>query len=138
MVNTINMQDMRYINLFGKITRVDTRFCVKYNDTLIFAVPRSLISKSIGENGNNIRQMREITGKKIKVIPMPNGDNDIKEFISAIISPIKYKELEMTENEIIINAGMQSKAALIGRNRRRELELQKIAKDYFKRDLRII
>jgi len=64
--------------------------------------------------------------------------NDIKEFIGAIVSPVHFRDLQFDDNEIIINAGMQSKAALIGRNRRREQELKEIVKDYFKRELRIV
>ena len=32
MVKTIDMQEMRYLNLFEQITRVRTRFCFKYNE----------------------------------------------------------------------------------------------------------
>ena len=61
-----------------------------------------------------------------------------KNFIKSIVSPVEFKDLEIRNDEIIINAGMQSKAALIGRNRRREQELKEIVKDYFKRELRIV
>ena len=39
---------------------------------------------------------------------------------------------------LILTAGSQSKAALIGRNKRRLLELQRIAKDYFGKEFRIV
>jgi transcription antitermination factor NusA-like protein len=138
MAKTIEMQDMRYLNLFGRTTRVVTRFCFKYNETIIFCVPKSLVSRAIGEKGRNIRKINEILRKKIKVISIPLGIQDAKKFIEAIVSPVTFKDLEIKEDEIIITAGSQSKAALIGRNRRRLLELQKISRDYFEKDLRII
>ena len=138
MVNTINMQDIRYLNLFGKITKVNTRFCFKYNEIIIFCVPRRLVSKAIGKGGVNVKQMSEILRKKIKIIPISQGIQDAKDFIEAIVSPVKFKDLEIKDNEIIITAGSQSKAALIGRNRRRFLEMQKIIKDFFGRGFRII
>lgn len=138
MTKTISMQDMRYLNLFGKITQVSTRFCFSYNNQIIFCVPRNLISRAIGENGRNVRKINEILGKRVKVISKPNGAYDIKKFIGDIVSPVTFKDLEVVEDEIILTAGNQSKAALIGRNKRRLLELQKISKDYFGKELRIV
>ncbi|MAH03291.1 hypothetical protein CMI39_00715 [Candidatus Pacearchaeota archaeon] len=138
MVKTIDMQDMRYLNLFEKITQVRTRICLKYNETIIFCVPQQLIPKAVGKNGRNIKRISEIIGKKIKIIPGPNGILDSKNFIYDIINPIGFKDLEIKDNEIIINAGIQNKAALIGRNKRRLLELQRITKDFFEKELKII
>lgn len=138
MVNILDMKDIRYINLFGKITRINTRYCFLYNDTLIFSVPKQMVSKAIGENGKNVKRMSEIIQKKIKIIPTPSGIHHAREFILAVISPVTFRDMEITDDEIIITAGSQNKAALIGRNRRRILELQKIVKDFFKKDLRIV
>ncbi len=138
MAKTISMQDMRYLNLFGKITQISTRFCFSYNNQIIFCVPKNLISKAIGENGRNVKKINEILGKRVKVIPKPKGVYDIRKFVENIVSPVKFNDLEVAENEIILTAGNQSKAALIGRNKRRFLELQKISKDYFEKELRIV
>lgn len=138
MAKTISMQDMRYFNLFGKITQVSTRFCFLYNNSIIFCVPENLISKAIGKNGRNIKKISEILGKRIKVIPKPRGICDVRKFIENIVSPVIFKDLEVADDEIILTAGNQSKAALIGRNKRRLLELRKISKDYFEKELRIV
>lgn len=138
MVNTISMQDMRHLNLFGKITQVSTRFCFKYNDAIIFCVPRTLVSKAVGENGRNIKKISEILGQKIKVIPSPAGIQNAKYFFGAVVSPVGFKNLEIKDNKIIITAGSQSKAALIGRNKRRLLELQKISQDFFGKELKVV
>ena len=68
MESTINMQDMRYLNLFEKMTRVRTRYCFKYNEFIVFCVPKHLVSAAIGEGGANVKRMSEILRKKIKVI----------------------------------------------------------------------
>ena len=132
------MQDMRYLNLFTKITHVSTRFCFKYNETIIFCVPKKFVSKAIGSEGNNIKRINQILRKKIKVISFPEGIKDAKIFISNIVSPVTFKDLEIKEGEIILNAGSQSKAALIGRNKRRLKEMQGIVKDYFDKEFRIV
>lgn len=138
MVNTISMQDMRHLNLFGKITRIDTRHSFPYNDAIVFAVPKELVSRAVGPNGRNIKKMSEILNRKIKVIAEPKGVENSEKFFQDIVDPVEFKGFEYNNDEIIINAGSQSKAALIGRNKRRLLELQKIAKGYFSRDLRIV
>jgi transcription antitermination factor NusA-like protein len=138
MVNTIDMQDMRYLNLFGKITRVNTRFCFKYNGALIYCVPKSLIQKAVGENGKNIKQIGKILGTRIKIIPKPRGVQDLEDFMKLIISPVNFRDMEIRDKEVIVNAGAQNKAALIGRNKRRFFEMQKIIRNFFGREFRII
>ena len=138
MIDTINMQEMRYLNLFRKITQISTRFCFRYNDFIIFAVPRNLVSRAIGESGKNVKRISEIFGKKVKVVSYPSELHDVKRFIGAVVSPVNFKNLEINNEEIIITTGNQSKAALIGRDKARLHELQKISKMFFRRDLKIV
>lgn len=138
MTSTINMQDMRYLNLFGKITRIDTRFYFIYNGVIFFCVPKPLISKAIGEEGRNVRTMHDILGKKIRIIPVPQGEFHIKPFIETIVAPVAFKDIEVRGNEVILTAGnTQNKAALIGRNKARLFEMQKIIKEFFGKEFRI-
>ena len=116
--------------------KVRTRFCFRYNDAVIFSVPRELVAKSIGENGRNIRKMSEIIGKRIRIIAAPRGLQDAGNFIKSLISPLNIKGFEIKDNEVIVSGG-QNKAVLIGRNKRRLLEMQKIVKDFFEKDFRI-
>ena len=133
------MQDMRYMNLFEKITGVSTRFCFKYNDFIVFIVPPQMVSKAIGENGKNIKRMSEVLARRIKVVPSPNGNYDIRKFIENIVSPATFRGVDVGESEIVVaSAGTQSKAALMGRDKKRLHELQKIAKDFLGKELRII
>jgi len=135
-MKTLDMRFIRYLNLFEKITRVTTKNCFEYNNAIVFAVHPSLISRAIGEQGNNVKEMSEILGKKIKVISLPF--RGIENFIADIVSPIKFKSIEVLGREIIINAGKQSKAALIGRNKIRLEELNNVAKEYFEKEIKII
>lgn len=138
MVRTIDMQHMRYLNLFGKITKVNTRFCFNYNNAIMFGVPRRFVFKSIGQNAENLKKINHIIGKRIKVVALPHGVEDAKYFIKNIVSPVEFKDLEVKEYEIILTAGSQSKAALIGRNKRRLHEMQKIVHDFFGKDFRVV
>jgi transcription antitermination factor NusA-like protein len=138
MVNTLDMQDLRYLNLFEKVTGIRTHYCFDYNNTVIFCVPKEFVSRALGPEVRNLRRISEVIKKRVKVIAIPKDPRDIKRFIEFVVSPVTFKDLEILPNEIVLNAGAQSKAALIGRDKRRLLEMQKITKDFFQKDFRII
>src|SRR3989338_3873430 len=103
MISTLNMQDLRYLNLFAQITKVNTRYFFEYNSMLVFCVPRKLIKQALGENAENLKKMSSIVGKRIRVVAQPFGIEDTKEFIERIVSPLTFNDLEITNNEIIMN-----------------------------------
>ncbi len=135
---TIDMQMMRYINLLDRTSKVKTRKCFLYNNIIIFAVPKFFISQAIGHGSSHIRAIQEQIGKRIRIIEEAHGLEDAPRFAEAIVAPITFKSLELKEGIFVLTAGNQSKAALIGRNRRREKELRQIMKDTFGIDLKII
>jgi len=138
MVTTIDMQSLRHLNLFEKITQIQTRFCFPYNNTIIFCVPKPLLFKAIGKNASNLREISQIIGRRVRVVPSPRGIEDVKPFIEAIISPVTFKDVEVTDNEIIVTAGgTQNKAAMLGRNKQRLLEMEKIIKGFFGKEFRV-
>lgn len=130
MANMIDMQLMRYINLFERISRVSTTSCFVYNGTIIFAVPRTLVSRAIGKDAVNVKRIRDILGRKVKIIEQ-RGINDVDKFISDVVEPCTFNKIEIIGDELIINTNRQSKAALIGRNRVREEELRGILSNFY-------
>jgi len=135
---TIDMQKMRYLNLFAKITRIDTRHVFYYNDMLVFCVPKQFLKKALGNNNENLMKISRIVKKRIRIIPTPQGVQHVKDFIKAIVSPIEFAEVEIKDNEIIVTGGSRStNAMLIGRDKKRLIEMQKIIKDFFGKDFRV-
>ena len=138
MTSTLDMQDLRYLNLFEKITKVSTRHFFEYNNMLVFCVPKSLVKKALGENAENLRKMSSIVGKRIRVVAQPEGIEDAKEFIERIVIPLTFNNLEITAEEIILIAGKMNKALLIGREKKRLNEMKNIVKYFFKKEFRIV
>lgn len=133
------MQTMRYINLLDKVSRVKTSKCFVHNNTIFFAVSQRDISKAIGPNAENIKKIQNSLGKKVKIITEAKGVENARKFIENVVAPIKFKSLEIRDEEMLITAGNnQNKASLIGRDKRRYEELNKIVKNFFGMDLRII
>ena len=138
-MSIINMQTMRYINLLDKASKVRTRKCFVHNNTIFFAVGKGEMSRAIGPGASNINKIQNSIGRKIKVIQEADGISDAKRFIEDIVSPVKVKNIEVKDEDIVITAGNnQTRASLIGRNKRRIDELRRIVQDFFGMDLRII
>jgi transcription antitermination factor NusA-like protein len=133
MANTIDMQSMRQMNLFTKISKVETKSFFSYNNTLVFGVPKSKVSKAIGKEASNVKKLNQIFRKKIKIIAMPDKEDTkgIKEFIINLVNPIELNNLELKDKKLEITATRINRASLIGRNRLREKELIKILKSAF-------
>jgi transcription antitermination factor NusA-like protein len=133
MAKIIDMQSMRQINLFVKISHVPTKHFFTYNNTLIFGVPKSKVSQAIGKDASNVRRLNQILRRKIKVIAMPAKTDykGIEKFISDLISPIELSKIEIIDGKVEIGGNRLNKASLIGRNRVREKELLTILKNAF-------
>lgn len=137
-MSIINMQTIRYINLLDRASHVKTRKCFVYNNTIIFAVPRMMMSQAIGPAASNIRMIQEQLGKKVRIIEEPRDLKDAENFVRDIVSPVKFKSLEMKDGGFVLTAGTASKATLIGRNKKRLEELRQILMDNFNMELKII
>ena len=137
-MNIIDMKLMRYINLLDRISRVKTRKCFVYNNIIVFAVPREMMSQAIGPGASNIMRIQEQLGKRVKIVLEPRGIEDAQNFVREIVSPVRFKSLELKEGVLILNAGSTSKAALIGRNKKRLEELSEIIMNNFGLNLKII
>ena len=130
-MKVLDMQFIRYANLFNKITRIRCSHCFEYNNAIIFAIPRKFVMKAIGKNNSNLEKLSRVIGKRIKIVAIPNGKQDVEGFVSIITKPVKFNGIELKGEEAIITAGMQNKAALIGRGKIRLLEMQNILGQYF-------
>ncbi len=131
MTKTLDMKFIRYANLFSRITRIRANHCFEYNNAIVFAVPRIFVMKAIGPNNINLKKLNEIIKKKIKIVAIPKGREDIEKFVSVITRPVKFKGIEIKDDEAVITATTQSKASLIGRGKCRMEEMQNILEQYF-------
>ena len=96
-----------------------------------------MINKALGKDAENLRKISNVIKKRVRVIPIPQGEQHAKEFIKAIVNPIEFDDVEVTADEVIVKAGRQSKAMLIGRNKVRLAEMQKIIKSFFGKEFRL-
>jgi transcription antitermination factor NusA-like protein len=104
----------------------------------MFAVPKPKLNQALGKNGENLKKLSDILKKRVRIVPQPRGIEDIKYFVQLIISPVVFKEMIVNDKEVVINAGsVQTKAALLGRNKRRLEEMKKIIGTFFNLDYKV-
>ncbi len=134
----INMQTMRYINLFERVARVRATKCFVYNNTIYFAVPPKFFGKAASPQIS--RMISEQLGKRVRIIRDADDDlNSIGNFVSEVVSPASFDNFEVQEGVYIITAGSRERAAtLIGRNKMRLNELSAIMESYFGKSVKVI
>jgi len=130
-MKVLDMQFIRYANLFSKVTRIRCSHCFEYNNAIVFAIPRHSIMKAIGKDSSNLEKLSRVIGKRVKIVAIPNGKEDLTSFVSMITKPVRFNGVEIKGDEAIITAGIQSKAALIGRGKVRLSEMENILGQYF-------
>jgi NusA-like KH domain protein len=142
MTKTFNMQFIRYINIFSRVTGVPAKHCFAYNNMIVFIIPGFALERAIGRDNSNLKKLSEIIGKRIRVVAEPSNIKEIHRFIEILAAPIQFEKVEVnneTKEATITTSGMESKAMLIGRGRARETELREILEQYFKiKTLRIV
>ena len=138
MAQVIDMQLMRYINLFTKTTKIIPKSCFKYNNQLVFLVQKNQVSKAIGKDAVYAKKIMATLRKKIKVMAYPGETiKEIRAFFERLVDPIEITDLEVKDNVIKVSATRINKSSLIGRERVREKELTKIIKDILGKGFKI-
>jgi len=127
----LDITSIQYLNLFERITGIKTSNCFSYNNALVFAVDPQFFSRAIGENGQNVKRLSLILKKRIKIVTLPSTINDAERFVKAVVYPVEFRRINILGDEMTIVAGSQSKAALIGRESRRLIELKNILENFF-------
>ena len=139
MAKTIDMQFIQYMSFFERVMGLRTVHCFSYNRNIIFVVQPNFMARAIGEHGNNTKNLSLKLKKRVKIIAEPSGLKDIQKFVSAIVYPVKLNKIIIENDEAVISASPQERAALIGRDKVRLEELRNILEEYFSiKKLRIV
>ncbi|RMD67106.1 hypothetical protein D6817_02460 [Candidatus Pacearchaeota archaeon] len=136
----IDMQTIRNINLFEKVTRVKTKWCFPYSNSIVFVLRDKRETLRASELLKQKRELVEKTlGKRVKLVWLPRSNASLREFVEEIVAPTKFKDLVVEGNKVTIVAGTrQSKGLLIGREKARLNELKRILNDVLGKELEIV
>jgi len=128
---TLDLKTIQYINLFERLIGVKAKYCFEYNSTVIFIIPKPLMRTALGRNCLNVKKISGRLNKKVRFIVSPSSRNDIGKFVSDIVYPYRFKNLQLENDELTIFSILTTKAALIGRGKTRLNELADILENFF-------
>ena len=122
-------QIINYINLFEDLTRTKVKDCFLNDERIVFIINNGEISRAIGKNGSNVRRIRNLIKKNIKLVEF---NDDVVKFVKNYIYPIEAKDVILVDSKISIKVNdIKSKALLMGRNSKNLLELKEVLNRYF-------
>lgn len=123
-------EKLRYIALFEKLTGVTPRDCIESENEkrLTFVIDRGDMGRAIGENGGNVRKVREKMDKSVNVVEY---SEDPEEFLENIFAPadiqnIEFKE-EKGERTAVVEVEESEKGRVVGRNGRNIKRARKLS-----------
>jgi len=99
MTITFDTKTIRLLTLFENMTNVPVRDCFITKDIIYYVVDEGKIGLAIGKNGNSIKNVERVVGKKVKVYEY---SSDPVTFVKNLIP--QSKEVRITENDMGIIA----------------------------------
>jgi N utilization substance protein A len=128
MTITFNTETIRLLTLFENITNAPVRDCFMNDDVVYYIVEEGKIGLAIGKNGNSIKNVEKVVGKKVKVFEYSSKpENFVKNLIPQCKEINVVKEKGMVKVEIKVNKN--DRGFVIGRGG----EKIKIYKEILKR-----
>ncbi len=128
MTITFDTETIRLLTLFENMTNAPVRDCFTDNDVVYYIVEEGKIGLAIGKNGNSIKNVEKVVGKKVKVFEY---SRDPEKFVNNLIPQCKevnaINEKGMIKVEIKVSRN--DKGFVIGRGG----EKIKIYKEILKR-----
>jgi len=128
MTITFDTKTIRLLTLFENITNAPVRDCFMNNDVVYYIVEEDKIGLAIGKNGNSIKNVEKVIGKKVKVFEYSKNP---ERFVRNLIPQCKEVNLinDKDKIKVEIKVNRTDKGFVIGRGS----EKIKIYKEILKR-----
>lgn len=125
---------MKYFSIFENVTKTTLKDCFLINDTIVFCVDKGKAKLAVGKQGMNIKKLRNMLNKEIKVIEF---SKNLVDLVRNSIFPLRPKSIEVVEeNETkTVNIAFKSskeRRILLDNNQKKLNLLKEILKRYDK------
>jgi N utilization substance protein A len=107
----LGTESIRTIALFERVTKTHARDCLITDSCIYFLVDPEKVGLAIGKNGNNIKEVKKLIGKSVKVF---GYSNDPVALINNLIPNIK--NIETNNSTITLTIPGEDKITVIGKN----------------------
>lgn len=125
----IDVDTIKTISLFEKITKTHVKDCFDFGERLTFIVGEGEAAKAVGKKGANVVKFEKMFKRKLKIAEF---SPDMLQFIKNFVHPLKLREISQ-EGNIVIMSGvdMNTNGLLIGRNAQNLRALEKVVQKFF-------
>ncbi len=107
-------ETIRLLTLFESVTNVPTRDCFIHNDVIYYIVEEGKIGLAIGKNGNCIKNVERVVGKRVKVYEY--SDDPVKFLKNLIPQSREVRIFEENDKKIAeIKVKKNERGLVIGR-----------------------
>ena len=111
-------QTLKIITLFEGYTNVQIKDCLDHGETIYFIVEKGQLMKAIGRNGSNIKRLRNVLKKNIKVIEYSSEPETFIRniFIEFPINDVRIEDsADGTKRIAYVSVDLRNKGKVIGR-----------------------
>jgi N utilization substance protein A len=122
----LDTENIRTIVMFQKITKVHARDVLVGDNCVYFLVDPKMMGLAIGKNGSNIKEIRKIVEKNVKIFGYSKVPED---FIRNMVP--KAKSIELASGSAVITVQPGDKTAVIGKNGENIKAVKELVKRYF-------
>ena len=127
---------MKLITLFESMSGAKVRDCIA-DENITFIIEENEMGKAIGKNGVNIKRVENALKRKIRLVEF---SQNILQFIRNMVYPLEVRDIKQENGTITIHGkDSNSKAKIIGRERKNINSIANIAKRYFDvKEIRVV
>lgn len=122
----LSTENIRTIALFEKITKVHAKDCIITEQSVYFLVNAEKMGMAIGKGGINIKKLRRISGKHVKIFSF---SPTLEEFVRNIIPTLK--SLDIQDKNVTVTVAREDKLMVIGRSGENINVIRDILKRHF-------
>ncbi len=120
---------LKLMSLFEKITKASLKDCFVNRDKIVFVVNEGEMGKALGKQKSNIQRIEETINRKIKIVEF---NPDVLEFIKNLMFPLRI--LEITQDDVVVTIkgpDAKTKGLMIGARAQNLRNYEEIVKKYF-------
>ncbi len=129
---------IKLMSLFEKITRAGLKDCFYSKEKLLFVVDHGDMGKALGKKKANIDKLEKVLNRKIKIVEF---NPDIKTFIKNLMYPLRILEIEEQDGVYTIKGpDTKTKGLMIGARAQNLRNFEEITQKYFNdvKELKVI
>jgi len=120
---------LKLMSLFEKITRADLKDCFVNRERVVFIVQHGEMGKALGKQKFNLQKIEEAINRKIKIVEF---NPDVLEFIKNLMYPLKILEIKQDDSVVIIKGSdTKTKGLMIGARAQNLRNYEELVKKYF-------